>query len=90
MNKKELIAAMAAASGESQATCDRVLDAFIDTVGKSLAKREPVALVGFGTFTAKRRAERQGRNPATGEPMVVKAKTSPTFKAGKTLKDKLA
>ena len=46
-----------------------------------------VSIIGFGTFTIAERAEREGRNPATGETMKIKASKSPKFKAGKAFKD---
>ena len=52
-----------------------------------LKKGEKVQLVGFGTFEVSERAAREGRNPATGESMVIKASKAPKFKAGKALKD---
>ena len=61
----------------------RVAAAITDT----LARGESVAIAGFGTFTPRARAARQGRNPQTGEPIAIAASTVPTFKAGKTLRD---
>ena len=56
-------------------------------VSEELKKGEKVQLVGFGTFEVSERAAREGRNPATGEAMTIKASKSPKFKAGKALKD---
>ena len=52
-----------------------------------LVKGEKVQMVGFGTFEVAERAEREGRNPKTKEPMTIPASKSPKFKAGKALKD---
>ena len=71
----------------SKASASRALDAMIDTVGQTLKSGDQVALVGFGTFTAKERAARTGRNPQTGEPIQIKAAIVPSFKAGKALKE---
>ncbi|HEB77703.1 MAG TPA: HU family DNA-binding protein [Methylothermaceae bacterium] len=87
MNKSELINAIAEKANLTKADAARALDAFIDSVADALKKGEPVTLIGFGTFTVKERKERQGRNPRTGEPMVIKAAKIPAFKPGKTLKD---
>ncbi len=87
MNKSELIDAIAAKANLTKADAGRALDAFIDTVTETLGKGDTVTLIGFGTFTVKKRQERQGRNPRTGEPMTIKAAKIPAFKAGKTLKD---
>ena len=56
-------------------------------VDDSLAKREPVSIAGFGTFTTKSRPARQGRNPRTGEAIAIAASTAPAFKPGKALRD---
>lgn len=87
MNKSELINAIAEKANLTKADAARALDAFIDSVADALKQGEPVTLIGFGTFTVKERRERQGRNPRTGEPMVIKAAKIPAFKPGKTLKD---
>jgi len=55
----------------------------------ALAKGDSVQLVGFGTFSVKERAAREGRNPRTGEVVKIKAAKAPAFKAGKALKDKV-
>jgi DNA-binding protein HU-beta len=73
MNKGELIG--------------RAVDAVIDSISRALKKGGTVSLVGFGTFTVKKRAARQGRNPRTGEAIQIKASKVPGFKAGKALKD---
>lgn len=65
----------------------RALDAMLEGITAALRNGEQVALVGFGTFAVKDRAERQGRNPQTGATMVIKASRIPGFKPGKALKD---
>ncbi len=94
MNKSELIDAMADASELTKADAGRALDAFMSAVTNELKRTvegdEPqpsVALVGFGTFSVKDRAERKGRNPQTGAEITIKAARIPSFKAGKGLKD---
>ena len=66
MNKTELLTAMAETSGLAKKDCDAALSAFIDTVEAALKSGDKVQLVGFGTFEAKERAARTGKNPATG------------------------
>ena len=61
----------------------------INAISEALAKGESVQLVGFGTFSVKERAAREGRNPRTGEIVRIAAAKSPAFKAGKALKDKV-
>jgi DNA-binding protein HU-beta len=87
MNKSELIDAMADASELTKADAGRALDAFMSSVTDALKNQDSVALVGFGTFTVKDRAERKGRNPQTGAEITIKAARVPSFKAGKSLKD---
>ena len=87
MNKSELIDAMADASELTKADAGRALDAFMSSVTDALKAGDSVALVGFGTFAVKDRAERKGRNPQTGAEITIKAAKIPSFKAGKGLKD---
>ncbi len=87
MNKSELIDAIAGKSGLTKADAGRALDGFIQSVEDALKNGDSVALVGFGTFEVKDRAERKGRNPQTGEEITIKAAKTPSFKAGKSLKD---
>lgn len=89
MNKTDLINAMAAEAGLSKSDTTKVLTAFENIVADSLKRGEDVLLVGFGTFTVVERAERQGRNPATGETITIPAARQAKFKAGKPLRDAL-
>jgi DNA-binding protein HU-beta len=87
MNKSELIDAIAESAELTKADAGRALDGFIKAVEGALKSGDSVALVGFGTFSVKERAERKGRNPQTGEEITIKAAKMPAFKAGKSLKD---
>ena len=87
MNKTELISAMSEKSELTKVDTEKALKAFIDTVTDELKNGRKVQLVGFGTFEVAERAERQGRNPKTGESITIPASKSPKFKAGKALKD---
>ena len=87
MNKTELISAMSEKSELTKVDTEKALKAFIDTVTEELKNGGKVQLVGFGTFEVTERAERQGRNPKTGEAITIPASKSPKFKAGKALKD---
>lgn len=87
MNKNELVDAIAAEADLSKASAGRALDAAINAITEQLAKGESVAIVGFGTFAVKPRAAREGRNPRTGETIKIAASNTPSFKAGKGLKD---
>tara|TARA_R100001163_G_C4859453_1_gene66388 strand:- start:30 stop:302 length:273 start_codon:yes stop_codon:yes gene_type:complete len=87
MNKSELVDAIADKAELSKADAGRALDGMIASITKALKKGDTVSLVGFGTFSVKKRAARTGRNPATGETIKIKASKTPSFKAGKGFKD---
>jgi DNA-binding protein HU-beta len=87
MNKAELIEAMADAADISKAAAARALDGMVDAIIGAMKEGDQVSLVGFGTFSVKERAARQGRNPQTGATIQIKASNIPSFKAGKALKD---
>jgi len=86
MNRKELIDALAAKTDSTKADAERNIAALIDIITAALKKGDSVALVGFGTFEVRKRAARNGRNPATGAPLKIKASKAPAFKAGAALK----
>ena len=87
MNKAELIAAVAAKTGDTKKSAEVALNAILSSITDSLKKGEKVQLVGFGSFEVRKRAARKGRNPQTGEEIKIAAATVPAFKAGKALKD---
>ena len=87
MTKTELIAAMAEKTGASKKDSEAALSAAIEAITGALKAGDKVSLVGFGTFEAKKRAARVGKNPRTGEEIQIPATVAPTFKAGKALKD---
>lgn len=87
MNKSELINEVADRADLSKADAVRALGAVLDAVAESLAKGEPVSLVGFGNFSVSRRNARTGRNPQTGAEIHIPARNLVKFSAGKALKD---
>jgi len=87
MNKVELIAAVAEAAGLSKKDAEKAIKAFTEVVANELKDGGKVQVVGFGTFEVSERAEREGRNPQSGEVMKIAASKAPKFKAGKALKD---
>jgi DNA-binding protein HU-beta len=86
MNRKELAEALANKTESSKAEADRAIGAFIDIISGALKKGDSVSLVGFGSFSVRKRAARTGRNPKTGAELKIKASKVPAFKAGATLK----
>lgn len=87
MNKGELTKAVATASGLSQSDAGKAVDALFETIASAVKTRQQVAIAGFGTFAAKTRNAREGRNPATKETIKIPEKTSMAFKPASALKD---
>lgn len=91
MNKSEFVDALAEKSGMTKADAARAIDAIFATdtgiIAETLQKGDRVQITGFGTFEAKHRKARTGRNPRTGETIQIAASKTPGFKAGKGLKD---
>ena len=87
MNKPELIAAVAAASGMQKKDTERIINATIDTITATLSKGEKVQLSGFGIFEVRDREARVGRNPHTRQAVEIPATRVPAFKPSKILKD---
>ncbi len=87
MSKTELVEFIASKAGLSKADANRALDATLEGITEGLKKEGKVALVGFGTFSAKKRAARDGINPLTKQPLHIDAKMVASFKAGSKLKD---
>ena len=87
MSRAEIADRLAARAGLSKAAAREAVDGVFAAIGDALANGEEVRIVGFGTFGTRSRPTCTGRNPRTGEAVSVSAATSPTFKAGKALKD---
>ena len=87
MNKAELIAAIAAKTGDTKKAAEASVNAFVEAVTNALKEGDKVQLVGFGSFEVRKRAARKGRNPQTKEEIKIPASKAPVFKAGKALKD---
>ena len=87
MTKADLINAIAEKSELSKKDSEKALAAFVDTVTETLAKGDSIQLVGFGTFEVRDKKEKEAINPRTKEKVLVPARKSPAFKAGKALKD---
>ena len=89
MTKAELVDFIAEKADLTKADAGRALDAMMEGATKGLKESGKVTLVGFGTFSAKKREARTGRNPQTGETVQIAARVVPGFKAGNKLKDAL-
>jgi DNA-binding protein HU-beta len=90
MNKGELVDKVAEKAAVTKKQADAVLSAAIDAIMETVAEGDKVTLVGFGSFERRERKEREGRNPKTGETMVIPATKVPAFSAGKQFKEMVA
>ena len=86
MNKAELIEALAKETDMSKAAAGRAVSALVSIITKTVAKKQDVQLIGFGTFKAAKRAARVGKNPRTSEKLKIAAATVPRFSAGAAFK----
>jgi len=87
MNKEELVKEVAKQTRMSQKEVAEIIGATVEMITKTVSKGKKVTLVGFGTFEARKRAARTGRNPQTGAELQIAAKTVPAFSAGKKFKE---
>ena len=88
--KSDVVEKIAEQAGLNKAQASAAVDAFTKTICEALGNGDSVGLIGFGTFEVKNRPARTGRNPQTGDPLEIPAKTVPAFKAGKKLRDATA
>ena len=86
MSKKVLVETIAAENGVTQKAAAKIVDTVLGTIKSGVKKEGKFSLPGFGTFAVRKRPARQGRNPATGEPLKIKASKTVGFKAGAYLK----
>lgn len=89
MNKNELIKKVAAENELTLKEATAVVNCVFNSIMDSLAAREPVSIFGFGSFSCRHRDARQGRNPATGKTIKIKASNTPVFKAALAFKEKV-
>lgn len=86
MTKRDLIEIVAKKAKLTNKAARDAVQAVFDTITENLARGEKVVVTGFGTFEVRKRVQREGRNPQTGEKIMIPEMRSPTFTAGKTLK----
>ena len=89
MNKTDLVEVVVAETGVTKKQADEVITAAFAAITAALKDGDKVSLIGFGTFEVKETAEREGRNPKTGEAIKIAASKKPTFSASKVLKDEV-
>ena len=89
MTKTDLIAQVAANTEMSKKSAEQAVNAVFEALSKAMSEGEKITISGFGTFEVRERAERQGINPRTREPITIAASRSIVFTPGKSLKDTL-
>ena len=87
MKKSEIVAAVADATDLARRDAEKAVDLVFDKIVEALADGDKVVISGFGTFEVRVRSGRTGRNPRTGEEIVVPEQKTPAFKSGKILKE---
>ncbi|CDM93827.1 MAG: HU family DNA-binding protein [Limnospira sp. PMC 1291.21] len=90
MNKEQLVQETSIKAGVTKKQADAIISAICECIMDAVAEGEKVTLVGFGSFEARHRKAREGRNPSTGQPMTIPATTVPAFSAGKAFKERVA
>lgn len=90
MNKEQLVQETSIKAGVTKKQADAIISAICECIMDAVADGEKVTLVGFGSFEARHRKAREGRNPSTGQPMTIPATTVPAFSAGKAFKERVA
>ena len=90
MNRTDLAAHIATRTSLSKADADAAMSAVFSAIAEALGRGETIQIAGFGTFSTRSRPARRGRNPRTGESIAIAASNTPSFKAGKRLRDAVA
>lgn len=89
MNRLELAGKIAQSTGLTKDQAESAINAFVEVVTETLKEGQKVSLKGFGNFEVNEKKERMGRNPRTGEEVVIPARKAPVFKVSSTLKKKV-
>lgn len=89
MTKTDLVNVVAAEANLSKKDAEAAVSAVINGISAALKNGDKVQIIGFGTFEVKESAEREGRNPKTGETITIPASKKPAFSASKALKDEI-
>jgi DNA-binding protein HU-beta len=87
IGKADLVSYVAKATKLTKTDSQKAVEAVFEGIAFSLEKGEEVRLIGFGSFSTQKSAEREGRNPRTGEKIKIPSSTRAVFKAGKDLRD---
>jgi integration host factor subunit alpha len=87
LTKADIVASIAEQNGLPNTTSSEIVETLLEIIKKSLESGEDVLISGFGKFCVKKKKERKGRNPATGEHMTLEPRRVVTFKCSGKLKD---
>lgn len=87
MTKIEFVDAVAKETEWTKKDSEEAINAVVKVITNALVSGEKLSIVGFGTFEVVERAAREGRNPQTGESLMIKACKMPKFKPGKAFKE---
>jgi DNA-binding protein HU-beta len=90
LTKAELVDSLAAETELSKRQVGDIVDLLLDEIKGALVKGDKVQLIPFGSFVVRERKKREGRNPKTGEKLMIAARKVPAFSAGKGLRDAVA
>ena len=89
LNKAKIIDAVAESNGYTRKKSIETVETVLELIKRSLESGEDVLISGFGKFSVKQKAKRKGRNPATGEDMILTPRRVVTFKCSGILRDKI-
>ena len=89
LTKEHVVSAVAKANGYSRNQAVELVETFLELIKSELVSGEDVLISGFGKFCVKEKRERQGRNPATGEQMMLESRRVVAFRCSRQLRDKI-
>jgi integration host factor subunit alpha len=89
LTRKELAEAIAEQLGYPRSSCAEIVDSFFSTVKTTLMEGKPIKIVHFGTFSLRDKNPRNGRNPRTGESILIKKRQMVSFKPSKILREQV-
>jgi DNA-binding protein HU-beta len=87
LTKADLIESLAGGCAVSKRQASEMIDLLLEEIKNALQAGEKVQLIPFGSFAVRERKKREGRNPKTGEKLMIAARRVPAFTAGKSLRD---
>jgi integration host factor subunit alpha len=90
LTKADIIEAVASSNGFTRKKSVETVETVLEIIKETLASGEDVLISGFGKFCVKEKHERKGRNPATGEPMMLRPRRIVTFKSSGKLRETIS